>query len=730
MNIHRYEVLAELGKGQFGDVSLAVGEVPGRNGAPGRRRLVAIKRLRESRNMESERLLKQEFALLDQVKHRAVVRVFEYLPAERAVVMEHVHGVTLRTILDDCARAREQVFTEAAIEIGCEVADALYQAYTTPGDNGERLSLVHRDLKPENIMLTSEGDVKLLDFGLARVENTDFVAEDASRVRGTPFYMAPEQARGEAVDHRTDLFALGLILYELLMGRPAHRMPTTGADPVAATFRAIEAGALDEECRELESKLPGMGPVVARLLQSNPRNRYPNGQDLLVDLRRQLYRDRGSYIKEFVSFYFGSLHPIGPPPDPDAPRGGRMSTEKRKSMEERLAETLADPGDPVPRAPVPVRRSVKPAVSPSLPAPEPPPVGMHAPPKITPRSVAASRPAAPLPPDDDLPIGVRGARPSAPAARPPASTPMGTRSPRESGMLEMVPLRNEDEQEASADPSATAFFAIPAPRTDRPKAAPPPRSGVPAFQAPSSGARPSSPLAFTPPAPGTAPLPVPAAPSFGAGGIGLGGAAQIGVGGAGRGSPFQTGGAVPTQGSADESRMQSTRVFALVFAALAMVCFATVLAGGIVWWKMSQADSTPAPTTVATAPIAPPKSPVAAADTGQGQAVPKVPAVKPRVKPSGAGGGTSTPPTPRASATGTVTVNFTGEQIPTKIEIACEGGFQQRVSLSGGSGSVAGVPTSGSCKMHLKGGVVSTPATVRGGGTYSCSVSGTTTVCR
>lgn len=729
MKLHHYEVLAELGKGQFGDVSLAVGEVPGRNGAPARRRLVAIKRLRESRNAESERLLRQEFALLDQVKHRAVVRVFEYLSAERAVVMEYVHGVTLRTILDDCARAREQVFTEAAIEIGCEVADALYQAFTTPGDNGERLSLVHRDLKPENIMLTSEGEVKLLDFGLARVENSDFAREDVSRVRGTPLYMAPEQARGEAIDHRTDLFALGLILYELLMGRPAHRAPADSPDPVAAALRAIEAGALDEQCRELESKLPGMGPVVARLLQANPRNRYPNGQDLLVDLRRQLYRDRGSYIKEFVSFYFGSLHPIGPPPDPDAPRGGRMSTEKRKSMEERLADSMADPNDPAPRAPVPVRRSVKPATSPAAPAAAPPPVRASAPPKITPRSSAAARSEPQLPPDDELPLGVRGARPAATPARPPPKAPVGARSPSESGMLEMVPLRNEDEQEASADPSATAFFAIPAPRADRAKPAAPPPTAPPSFQPPSSGARPSAPAPFMPPPPGSAPMPAPAGPAQAPSGIGLGGAGQIGLGTAGRATPFQTSAPPPSQGNADESRMQSTRVFALVFAALAMVCVATVLAGGIVWWKLSQGEPTPPPTVVATAPVAPPKAP-AAADTGLPQDAPKATTPKVKSKPSGGGGGSAPPPTPRASATGTVSVSFSGAQIPTKIEIACDSGFQQRVSLSGGAGSVGGVPTSGTCKMHLKGGVVATPATVRGGGTYSCSVTGTTTVCK
>jgi hypothetical protein len=134
-----------------------------------------------------------------------------------------------------------------------------------------------------------------------------------------------------------------------------------------------------------------------------------------------------------------------------------------------------------------------------------------------------------------------------------------------------------------------------------------------------------------------------------------------------------------------------------------------------------------APVTVATAPVAPPKA--AVADTGLPQVAPKPSTTKAKPKPS-SGGGTAPAPTPRASATGTVSVSFSGASIPTKIEVACDNGFQQRVSLSGGAGSVSGVPTSGTCKMHLKGGVVATPATVRGGGTYSCSVTGTTTVCK
>ncbi|MFN7145945.1 MAG: serine/threonine-protein kinase, partial [Myxococcota bacterium] len=508
--INQYEIIDELGSGHFGKVYMAVGEVPGRGLHPAKRRVVAIKKLRDP-DPESVRLLLQEFALLDQVKHRSIVRVFEYLEDETAVVMEVVHGVTLRAVLDACAKSREQVFTEAAVEIGCELADALYQAYTTPGDNGERLQLVHRDLKPENIMLTKAGEVKILDYGLARVDNADFVRDDPNRIKGTPVYMAPEQARGEDIDHRTDLFALGLILYELLMNRPAYRVPMDAPDPIAAVYAAIEGGELSEQCRELESKLPGMGPIVAKLLQARPRNRYQTGHDLLVDLRRQLYKDRGVYLKEFCDFFYGSLHRLPDLPDADAGQGGtRMTTSDkapRKSIEERLRESMNREAAPAPaaspppaaaepagpKAPVPVRR-VPPPARPATPIASPPPVAATptpVTPKIVPRTASAARPAPRAEDDEIVPPSVKGAKPGAPKPGNGPKKMVGARSPDETGMLQMVPLSdNEDEKEAGADPSATSFFAIPAPKAERPKAAAPPPVAPP------------SPVAAPPPSPG------------------------------------------------------------------------------------------------------------------------------------------------------------------------------------------------------------------------------------
>ncbi len=714
--ICQYEILRELGSGHFGTVSLCFGETPARGMHPAKARMVAIKRLHNARDAESVRLLLQEFALLDQVKHRSVVRVFEYLEDEQAVVMEYVHGATLRQVLDACVEKREQVFTEAAVEIACEVADALYQASTTPADNGESLKLVHRDLKPENVMLTPAGEVKILDFGLARVENADFAREDKSRVRGTPIYMAPEQARGEEIDHRTDLFALGLIMYELLMARPAYRVPLNAPDPLAAIYGAIESGQLTEPVRELEVRLPGLGSIVTRLLQARPRNRYQTGQDLLVDLRRQLYKDRGAYLQEFCSFYFGSVKPLPEAPDPKNPQGGRaMSNPPRKSIEERLKESLEKEAEPVGKAPVPVRRVAR-APEPE-PEPEPvrrsiaPPAGPRLTPKIVPRSASAAAKA-----DDEVivPPSVKG-RPASPPAN--GKKPTGARSADENGMLPMVPLNeNADEREVQGDHSATAFFAIPAPKAERAKSSAP--SGPP-MTPPQAGPRPFTPAQSVVHQPAQS-LMQPAQSMAGIQGPTVGyGAAQ---------TPFQTAGAQqpPPPAANAESRVQSFRVLAFMVAvgglgAGLLLCFLAVA-----FWKFSQDAEKPTETVAAAAPP-PPVQKKRQDDT----AAPRVVAAAPKAPTNKPKSTTTTAAVPAApkSDKGTVSVTFTTTPAPMKIEVRC-GDFAGQGSVSGGSASVANVPTSGDCKMYPKGGLTATSYPVSGGKHYSCSITGTTTSCK
>jgi serine/threonine protein kinase len=706
--IRNYEVVQKLGGGKFGEVFLAAGETPGRGLSAGRRRVVAIKKLRESAGGNAAGLLLQEFALLDQVKHRGIVRVFEYIQEENAVVMEAVDGVTLRTVLEECDKAHEQVFTEAVIEIACEIADALYQAYTTPGDNGEPLRLVHRDLKPENIMLTPSGEVKILDFGLARVDNADFEREDPNRLRGTPIYMAPEQAQMREVDHRTDLFTLGLITYELLMGKAAYRVPENSPDPVAEVYDAIERAALSDRTSELESKIPGMGPIIARCLQARPQSRYQSGQELLVDLRRQLYRDRGAYLEEFCEFFFGSIYDHEPLPTLDkiASAGSAPSGRRRRmSIEERLRQSMEREQAATQGAPVPATPAPRAPAAPQPRAPSPQRAKPFSPPSAPRPAATPTAPPAPPPP-----------KPRAPEPKGPRM--IGARSPDETGMLELVPLSADGSgDEPSDDPSATAFFAIPAPRAEPSKPAPASRPAAPPPVPSTPMARPAGPppvVGIQGPTAGGPPAPPPM-PVGGIQGPTVAGPA---------GTPFQAS-QPPPSAPHKEKRVSSLRVYALILAVFMLGCTAVVLA---VWFGQmnKDKDTVPESTTPAVAQ-APVKQPKAQKDTGdEPEPEPQPRKTTPRKTT------TTAPAAPAAPKTtpGTLTVKMTDQTFLTTIEVTCPSGMRQRAAISpGGSATIANVPTE-TCVLHFKGGAPARFSPVSGGQSLSCYIQGTTAVCK
>jgi serine/threonine-protein kinase len=709
-----YQITGELGEGQFGTVWRAVGEAPARGGMPGKRRYVAIKKVRDTADADLLRLLKQEFALLDQVKHRGIVRVYEYLDKERAVVMELVHGVPLRAVLEKCQQAGEPIPAGAALWIASEIADALYQAYTSPGDNGEQLQLVHRDLKPENIMLTPNGDLKILDFGLARVGNTEFAKDDPRLVKGTPVYMSPEQARGEEIDHRTDLFALGLILFELLTAQPAYRVDRNSSTPdTASLYKAIEQGDLAERLSENHSRLASVASVLSRLLHPRQSQRYQTGQDLLIDLR-QVSRDSSSIFREFCSFYFSSIHRLEPLPELEAGAHTMSdnSSEPKNPESKSIADRLREKSTAPPTAPkiTAVQRNRTAAVEPVAPPAGPPsapplapptaPKTAAVPPRIIPRTASAARPAPET--EDILPSAKSSSKPDA----------RGSDDP---GLLSLKPLSSLKEAEESQDnQSATQFFAIPPPQAKAPKPAPPPDE-PPAVQSQGPGPAPAmigqgnAGQSFDRPAFG-APTPM--------GGIGMGGASGPTMTSAG--TPFGVGGGVPTGNANKEKDFESSRVWVLVAGMFIMGCTLMVgLAALIIFIPKGTPEAvTPVPsTTVAPPPpdeeiieIAPP---------------PTTPTVRRTTTP---GTPKTTAATPPPAASDKVSFNFSGDPKPAYMVLSCPSGYNQR-----SGGSFTGVPAGESCTLYPKGPSITASgfSGVKAGRSYSCSIAGgTTTTCK
>jgi len=211
---------------------------------------------------------KQEIILSREVTHRNVVRIFDIGQADdtRFISMEFVEGTDLHGVLKE----RGALPAEEAMEIIEQVCLAL--------DAAHQQGVVHRDLKPANIMIVPDGRVVVMDFGIARSLEHSGMTQTGSLL-GTPDYMSPEQVKGESVDSRSDLFALGIIFYQLLTGE----LPYKGETPMAAMYTRTQKRAAP--IRDLDPDLPGfLGDVVGRCLEIPIHKRYQSAREVLQDL--------------------------------------------------------------------------------------------------------------------------------------------------------------------------------------------------------------------------------------------------------------------------------------------------------------------------------------------------------------------------------------------------------------------------------------------------------------
>jgi tetratricopeptide (TPR) repeat protein len=264
-----FEILREIGKGSMGVVYEA------RRRADGLR--VALKILPPSLTLTERALARflREGELMERVRHPGIVQVFEHGRRGRLhwFAMEFVDGTTL----DERLRVGPLPARKAA-----EIAAAAAQALQFAHDRG----VLHRDVKPGNLMLRDDGRVAITDFGLARETGTGSMTESGAIV-GTPMYMSPEQALGERVDVRADVYGLGATLYQLLTGRP----PFEGASAQAVLKAVLEREPVRPS--RLRADLPEpLETIVLRALEKNPRERYGSALELAQDLERFLRGER------------------------------------------------------------------------------------------------------------------------------------------------------------------------------------------------------------------------------------------------------------------------------------------------------------------------------------------------------------------------------------------------------------------------------------------------------
>ena len=243
-------------------------------------RIVAVKTLREdlARDQTFQARFRREAQSAASLNHPSIVAVYDTgedmmgpTPVPY-IVMEYVDGRTLRDLLRDDRR----LLPERALEITDGVLRAL--------DYSHRNGIVHRDIKPGNVMLTRTGEVKVMDFGIARaVSDAQATMTQTAQVIGTAQYLSPEQARGERVDARSDLYSAGCLLYELLTGRP----PFTGDSPVAIAYQHVRENPIPPS--RVDPEIPAWADsIVLKAMAKDPGDRYQSAGEMRNDIQRAL----------------------------------------------------------------------------------------------------------------------------------------------------------------------------------------------------------------------------------------------------------------------------------------------------------------------------------------------------------------------------------------------------------------------------------------------------------
>lgn len=264
-----YRILHKIGSGGMGHVYLATDTRLGRK--------VALKFLSPTLVAEPEMLrrLQAEARTASALNHPNILTIYEIgeRDGQPFIASEFVEGQTLRTALN-----KKAVNVQTGIDIGCQVLSALAAAH--------QAGIIHRDLKPGNVMIRPDGYVKVIDFGLAK-RTREFATDESGleqsmtrpgTVVGTVFYMSPEQACGGQIDHRTDIWSLGIILFELL----AHRRPFEGDSDNRVIVNICSKPLPPIE--NSEALPPGLQPVIEKALQKDPADRYTNAREMLDDL--------------------------------------------------------------------------------------------------------------------------------------------------------------------------------------------------------------------------------------------------------------------------------------------------------------------------------------------------------------------------------------------------------------------------------------------------------------
>jgi serine/threonine-protein kinase len=304
----RYRILERIDSGGMAEV------FKGRARAiHGIEKIVAIKRILPhlARNRKFVAMFLDEARLSVYLNHANIVQVFDIARSggNYFIVMEYAEGSNLRRILDAFAKQGRAFPVEVAAYIGAQVSRALAYAHDRTDREGHPLRIVHRDVSPPNVLLTFEGEIKLVDFGLARAAS-QLEKSDPDILKGKLGYMSPEQAWGKDVDHRADIFATGILLFEMLAGR---RLFRGGSD--LETLELVRAARIPS-LRTLNPRVPEpLERVVLRALTRDLEQRYQSAHAFEDDLWSFLFANRLKVTPVALGQWIRAEHARLPPPD-------------------------------------------------------------------------------------------------------------------------------------------------------------------------------------------------------------------------------------------------------------------------------------------------------------------------------------------------------------------------------------------------------------------------------
>lgn len=309
-----YRILARLSEGGMGQVLLAAKEVHGFE------KKVALKLVLPwlHHDPDYRELFLHEARIAARISHPNVAQVFDFGEDDGVLflAMELVEGVTVSQILRGSEKSagpegKRGPPAELAALIIAQAARGLHAAHALRGDDGQPLGVVHRDISPQNLLVTNVGSTKVLDFGIARSRERAGVTEEGV-VRGKVGYLAPEQVLGDPVDARTDVFQLGIVLFELLLVEPLFPRPR-------ALASLIQPEALPRRLDETRSRIPaGYADIVARALASPPDARFPSAAAMASALDEVIARCgrpvTESNLGEWVRALVDQQQAAAPPP--------------------------------------------------------------------------------------------------------------------------------------------------------------------------------------------------------------------------------------------------------------------------------------------------------------------------------------------------------------------------------------------------------------------------------